>query len=118
MEGLINLQFPAANTNTSQNILNGRQELNVKDGATQTEMAEVSGATMVGLGTRQTLLAVVQNAHAGIKEPPYLRLGSLISGLTGDLYNRAIFNLLLTKDAKLDTDHRFDVLLPFTMKSF
>jgi hypothetical protein len=81
-------------------------------------MAKVSGATMVGLATGQTLLAIVQDSHAGIKEPSYLRLGTLIRGLTNHLHNRAIFNLFLTKDAKLDTDHRLDVLLPFTMKSF
>jgi hypothetical protein len=81
-------------------------------------MAKVPGTPMIGLATGQALLAVVQNPHASVKQPPRLRLGSLIGGLTGDLYHRTLFNLRGAEDTELDTDHRLDVLLPITMKSF
>jgi len=109
MQLLINAELGTTDTDAFENVHNHSMELDVIDGAGQTVMAKVTGATMIGLTTRTTHLSIVQYAHARIKQAPNLGLRSFIGSLRGNLHDGTTFNLLRGKDAELDAHDGLDI---------
>ena len=79
-------------------------------------MAEMPRTSVIRLPTGTTDLAVVQNAHAGIEQPPRLGLISFEGGAGDHLHDGSLLNLIRGHDAELDADHRFNIG-PMLMKS-
>ena len=81
---LVNEQFTTANADTTQDIENRRVELVEIDRAGETVVAEVAGASVVGLATGAARLSIIQNAHAGVKETADFGFIALIGVLRSD----------------------------------
>ena len=81
---LVDEQFTTADTYTTQDIENRRMKLVEIDGAGETVVAEVAGASVVGLAAGAACLAIVQNAHAGVKETTDFGFIALIGILRSD----------------------------------
>ena len=75
---LVDEQFTTADTDTTQDIENRGVELVEIDGAGETVVAEVAGASMVGLAAVAACLSIIENAHAGVKEAADFRFIALI----------------------------------------
>jgi len=81
---LVDEQLAAANADATQDIENRRMKLVEIDGAGETVVAEVAGASVVGLAAGAACLAIVQNAHAGVKETTDFGFIALIGILRSD----------------------------------
>jgi len=84
---LVDEQFTTANADTTQDIENRGVELVEIDGTGETVMAEVAGASMVGLAAGAACLSIIQNAHAGVKEAADFGFIALIGILRSDFDN-------------------------------
>ena len=62
--------------------------------------------TVIRLATGPANLAILENAHAGVKEAPRLGFISLKSGLGCNFDDRPLLNLFWRKDAELDPHDR------------
>jgi hypothetical protein len=100
----VNEELTATNTDTTQNIQNEREELNIIDRARKTEMAEVTGALMVCLTTAAASLSIVQNTHSRIKEATNSGLIAIICSCICNFNYGTSFNLIRTEDSKLNSD--------------
>ena len=81
---LVDEQFTTANADTTQDIKNRGVELVEIDGAGETVVAKVAGASVVGLAAGAACLSIIQNAHAGVKETSDFRFIALIRILRSD----------------------------------
>jgi len=81
---LVDEQLAAANADATQDIENCRVELVEIDGAGETVVTEVAGASVVGLAAGAACLAIVQNTHAGVEETADFGFIALIGILRSD----------------------------------
>jgi hypothetical protein len=116
MELLVNQKFRATNAYAVKNIHDIRKELDEVYGAGQTEVAEMTRATVIRLATAAARLAIVEHTHTGVKETANARLISIIGSGVRNLYDGALLNLIWTENPELDTDHGLDIRI-WTMNS-
>jgi len=93
MECLVNLELAAPNTRTAQDIHNPGHKVDGIDGPRQAIEAEMARTAVIRLATGPTNLAILENAHAGIKEAPTLGLISFKGGLGCNFDDRPLLNL-------------------------
>ncbi len=100
---LVNQELPTLETHAFQNLHDELEELGVVDGPSKLVMTEVSWTIVVVLATSPAHFAILQYAHARVKETTELPLRC---GRGGDLADRATNDLLRTEDTELDADNR------------
>ena len=66
-ELLVNEELGAADADAGENVLDEGEELDVVDGASETEVAEMSRTLVIGLPTAATLLTILYDTHARVK---------------------------------------------------
>jgi len=93
MEGLVNLEFAAPNTRTAQDIHDPGHKVDGIDGPRQAIEAEMTRTAVIRLTARPTNLAILENAHAGVKQAPALWLISFKGGLGCNFDDRPLLNL-------------------------
>jgi hypothetical protein len=72
-------------------------------------MAEMARAGMIRLAAGPTGLSIVQNTHAGIKEPPNARLIPIIGPRICNFHHRTTLNLFWAENAKLNSYDWFNI---------
>jgi len=105
---LVYEKLRAGYADTAENIENHREELDIVNRASKSVVAKVSRAVIIGLTARAALLAILQNAHTGIKETPNLGLITLISIIGSDFNHGPFLNLIRRENTELDTQNRFN----------
>jgi hypothetical protein len=109
MQLLIDKKLGAAYTDAVQNIHDVREELDEIYGASQAEMTEMAGAPVIRLSTAATRLAIIEDAHARVKETANTRLRTVICPRIGDFDYRALLDFFWAEDAKLDAYDRLNI---------
>jgi hypothetical protein len=66
-ELLVNEELGASDADAGENVLDEGEELDVVDGASETEVAKMSRTLVIGLPTAATLLAILYDTHARVK---------------------------------------------------
>lgn len=105
---LVDEQLATADTDTTQDIENRGVELVEIDGTGKAVVAEVAGASVVGLAAGAARLSIVQNTHSGVKEATDFGFIALIGVLRCDFNNRTTLNLLGAENTELDSNDGFN----------
>ncbi len=116
MQLLVNQKLGTTNADAVQNIHDVREELDEVDGASKAEMTEMAGTPVIRLSTAAASLAIIEDAHAGVKEAANTRLRPVVCSRIGDFHYRALLDFLRAEDAKLDAYDRLNIRIG-TMKS-
>jgi hypothetical protein len=79
-------------------------------------VAKVTRAAMIRLATATASFAIVENAHAGIKETANAGLVAVIRSGISNFHYRTFLDLIRPENPELDTDHWLDIRI-WTMYS-
>ena len=109
MQLLVDQQLGAPHADAVQHVQNILEELDEVDGARQLVVPKMTRAAVIRLATAAACLAVVENAHARIKESSNPRLVSVVGAAVGDLDDRAPLDLFRAENPELDTHHGLNI---------
>jgi len=86
-----------------------RKELDKIHGASKFEVAKVTWARMIRLPTTTTGLSIIENTHSGVKQASNTGLIAIVCTCVCNFHYGTAFNLIGTKDPKLNTNNWFNV---------
>jgi hypothetical protein len=69
----------------------------------------MAGALVIRLAAAATLLAIIKNTHARVKEAADLRLIALVCAAVRNFYDRTAFNFIRTEYTNLNANYWFNL---------
>jgi hypothetical protein len=101
---LVDEELTALDTDTTQNLLDHLEELDVIDRAGEFIVSEMAGTLVVVETTRTAEFAVLKNTHTRVGETPD---HSFLGAMLGDFHHGTSFNFFRAENTKLDAYNGF-----------